>query len=686
MNKVVFHIAFIFFCVLNSNGQSDSVLTFVNDSLQPLPREVILSANEHSYYIEGISEIDLQIEVNNPFGKPVSGIPVRFELSNEKEFQLSRHIAETDSSGKIQLKVSGNFKEGLQELICYVSNDNFEASPLIVSLNIWSSNWLFALIVGLLGGLSLFLFGMSMMSSGMQSSAGDQMRNILNRLSNNRFVAVGVGALITSVIQSSSATNVMLVSFVNSRLMRFRQTIGIILGAAIGTTITAQIIAFKLTDYALVFVIFGLAIHYTSKRQKISEIGRAVLGFGILFFGLHIMSESMYPLRSYEPLISLILKLEYPLLGIIVGAIFTALIQSSSAFIGILIILAMQGLLSVDAAMSLTIGANIGTAITAILASINTTREARQVAFAHTFIKLFGAVVFISVLPLIDSFILNTSTEEIQIASPRFIANAHTIYNIVLCAAFLPFTNLLSKLVERIYPSKEEVPEALKTKFIDNNLLTAPSIALRAAREELLRLMQEVELMAEQIIIPFKTKDLKCINEIKRREQTVNFLRDQISDFLVQISRRNVGGKEVEETFILLNAVREFEQIADIISTPLLQKAESWSTHKYEFSEAGLAELQHYHQLTIGIIKKSIKVYKTLDLSKAQKLKEKYYEYRQEYFDLERQHYDRLKENIHQTISSSKTHLEIITLFRVISSHATNTARIIILKTGKNPN
>jgi phosphate:Na+ symporter len=647
-------------------------------------KPVQLSVKGNSYYKETTGIIDVYVKLTDTLGNPLDGITFYVKCDDNK-VNFKKKVFITDSTGYSIVSFE-NPKKGVYTLLFYTDHVDIRSDPVPFKVNVYGNFWVVFMIIGLIGGLSLFLFGMSQMSVGLQNSAGTQMRMILNKLSNNRFVAVGVGAIITSVIQSSSATNVMLVSFVNSHLMKFRQTIGIILGAAIGTTITAQIIAFKLTDFALVFVSLGLGIHSFTKKNKHKEIGRSVLGFGILFFGMHIMSESMYPLRTFQPFIDLIVTLEKPLLGILAGVLFTALIQSSSAFIGILIILSMQGLLSMDAAISLIIGANIGTAITAILASINTTREAQQVAFAHTLIKIIGATIFIIIIvfftPLVEK--LNLVTQDM--ASPRQIANIHTIYNIILCAVFLPFTNKVAWLVNKMFPIKEQFIEKLSLKFIDKNLIQAPAFALNAARIEVLRLMKDVEEMLELIIKPFFDRENEVITKIDELEEEVNFLRDQINDFLITLSQSNIGEDEIEEAFILMNVVREFEQIADIVSTQLKNKAQSWCENKYEFSKIGKEELEHYHQRTLGIIKKAEKVYKSFDLKKAQKLKKRYYSYRSEYFDLERQHYERLKENIEETISSSKTHLEIITLFKVIGSHATNTARILLRNTSNELN
>ena len=250
--------------------------------------------------------------------------------------------------------------------------------PLAAMESEESIHWMF-LIFGLLGGLALFLYGMEQMSDGLKKTAGDRIRSILSALTNNRLMGMTVGAFVTMMIQSSSATTVMLVSFVQAQLMTFAQSLGVILGTGIGTTITAQLIAFKLTDFALIVIGIGFGMMFLLKSKKLNNIGEAVLGFGLLFFGMWVMSNAMEPLRTYEPFINLLLELENPLLGIIVGAAFTAIIQSSSAFTGIIIVLGSQGLITLDAAIPLILGTNIGTTITAALASVHTKRDRKSV-------------------------------------------------------------------------------------------------------------------------------------------------------------------------------------------------------------------------------------------------------------------------------------------------------------------
>ncbi|RLC27701.1 MAG: hypothetical protein DRH32_09935, partial [Deltaproteobacteria bacterium] len=257
----------------------------------------------------------------------------------------------------------------------------------------------FPLVIMLLGGLSLFMYGIEKMSEGLKKSASRHIRNILGALTSNRIIAFIIGAVVTMLVQSSSATTVMLVSFVQAGLMSFAQSLGVILGADVGTTVTAQLIAFKLTDYALLMVAGGFAVRMMGKRHQLRGVGDVLLGFGILFYGMKLMGDAVAPLKACSDFIYLLNGLENPLLGIFAGAVFTAVIQSSGAFTGIVIVLAQEGLISLEAGIALVLGANIGTCVTAILASIGMEREAKRVALGHVMFKVVGVLIFVFWIP-----------------------------------------------------------------------------------------------------------------------------------------------------------------------------------------------------------------------------------------------------------------------------------------------
>ncbi|KPL26063.1 MAG: hypothetical protein AMS23_03410 [Bacteroides sp. SM1_62] len=545
------------------------------------------------------------------------------------------------------------------------------------------------LISGLLCGLGLFLWGMKLMSTGFQNSAGDRMRGMLGRMTHNRFVAVGIGALVTTIIQSSSATSVMLVGFVNSRLMEFRRTIGIILGAMIGTTFTAQIIAFKITDYALLIIAVGFFIYTFSRKPRIKNIGESVLGFGILFFGMHIMSEAMYPVRSYAPFLDILVNMENPLLGILAGVVFTALIQSSSAFIGIMIVLASQGLLSLEASIPLLLGSNLGTAVTAILAGIGASREGLKVGIAMVIVKLAGILIMVWWIPSFAGLIESVSpkaapdivieTQAIAAVLPRQIANAHTVFSLLLALMFLPATNLLARLVDAIVPP-DRVAEEVKprTMYLDRHFIQTPSLGLNLAKQEALRAGNLVREMCYEIIFPFTEKSRDPLTSIGRKEETVDYLATEIQHYLTALTRENVGQKRVDEAFQIMYVVNEFESIADIISKILARRARTWLDSEADFSAQGKKELQEFHQHVINQMNRSMEVFKDMNLERAREMKTKYKKYRLLAMEFEMHHYRRLQDPASISQESSETHLELITMLRNIAGHATNIARIFL--------
>lgn len=389
------------------------------------------------------------------------------------------------------------------------------------------------LVFALLGGLALFLYGMEKMSEGLRKSAGNHMRSILAALTRNRVVGFLAGIFVTMVIQSSSATTVMMVSFVQAGLMSFAQTMGVILGADIGTTITAQLIAFKLTDYALLMIAVGFGLRMLAKSANTRGIGEVILGFGILFFGMKLMSDAMQPLQTYGNFVGLLKGLENPILGILAGMIFTALVQSSGAFCGILIVLAQQGLITLEAGIPMIFGANIGTCITAGLASIGTSREAKRVALAHVLFKLVGVALFFLWIPEFADLIRAIAL-KLGSGAARQIANAHTIFNVGLGFLFLPCTTLFANLILKLFPDqpRDKNLRAITWHLDDNKILT-PAIAIDLARAEISRMAKLLVRMQRAIIVPFLSNEprqdeffpqLSLLQGIEMREAKINFL------------------------------------------------------------------------------------------------------------------------------------------------------------------
>ena len=352
------------------------------------------------------------------------------------------------------------------------------------------------LVIGLSGGLAIFLFGMGQMTDALKKAAGAGLRGILKRLTANRFFAVLTGALVTAVVQSSSVTTVLVVGFVSAGIMTLAQSVGVIFGANIGTTITAQIVAFDVAAYALAIIAIGFALMSIGRTARVKNLGAALMGLGMIFFGMGLMGEATAPLRTYQPFIDVMQSMHNPLLAMAVAAIFTALVQSSSATTGIVIVLAAQGFISLEAGIALALGSNVGTCVTAALASIGKPVAARQAAAVHVIFNLGGALLWASFIGGLAALVRDVSPSHPELEGaaraaaevPRQIANAHTFFNVANTILFLPFTGLLARLVERLIQPKEEVDAARKPKFLDPQAQSVPSLAAERMRLEIARM------------------------------------------------------------------------------------------------------------------------------------------------------------------------------------------------------
>lgn len=684
------------------------LIFFISIPLQALPdasSDSIYLAGQHGYRLEKPlkSGDNQQQKVNSQLKEPVrvrlideqshaiSSVKIDFQIISQpkkaKGFTILTKEVVTDSMGIAATEIILGTLPGEYQIAARAVNSTDQAM-IFYTFEARKTNWVFMLIIGLLGGLGLFLFGMDLMSEGLKKSAGDKLRTILSSLTKNRLMALVVGTFVTMIIQSSSATSVMLVGFVNSKLMKFKRTIGIILGANIGTTLTAQLIAFNLSEYSLLMIALGFALLYLSKKQGYKFLGQSILGFGILFFGMGIMSDAMYPLRSFVPFINLLQELENPLLGIVIGMLFTALIQSSGAFIGIIIVLASQGLITLDAAIPLLLGSNIGTAITAFLASIKTSRESKKVALANALINIFGMLLLVLWIPTYAKIVAEISPKSLlpagdQLAMaeiiPRQIANAHSLFNVMLAVLILPFTNTVAKIVDRMLPDiKEAVELGMQTLYLDDNLLNTPALGLNLAKQEALRIASITQDMLGDIILPFLTKQSHVLDDLDSKEKLIDFLTEEVNRYLTKISRQSIDSKSTNEAFQIMYTIKELEEIADIVGNLMVPKARSWIAGDIDFSDQGKKELLEYHIISQKQLARAVNVFKEINLEKARIMKAKYRKYRSVASELEKQHYERLRDPNKKIEASGDSHMELMTRLRTITHHATNIARILI--------
>ncbi|NNF87334.1 MAG: Na/Pi cotransporter family protein [Acidimicrobiia bacterium] len=454
------------------------------------------------------------------------------------------------------------------------------------------------LFAGLLGGLAIFLLGMDRMTESLRVVAGDRLRGVLMRLTSNRFVGMFTGAGITAVIQSSSVTTVLVVGFISSGLMSFQQSLGVIIGANIGTTVTAQIIAFKVTTYALYAVAGGFAVTFLSKRGDRQAQGAVVLGLGLIFFGMSLMGDAMSPLRSSDTFIDLMASLENPFLGVAVGAGFTAIVQSSSATTGIVIVLAQQGLITTETGIALIMGANVGTAITALMASIGKPREALRAGVAHAMFNVGGAVIWIPFIGMLASFV-----QDLGGANARQLANAHTLFNVINAVLIVGFIPLFARFIERIVPdAPEEEGRTVRVRYLDRTLLRTPSLALDRARLELLRMADRVRSMLGDILPAVLHGTRWTLLEIEERDDEVDSLHRQIITYLGEISQTRLSERETEELIGLMEATNDLEAIGDLVETNLvalgLARAEQGLTVSAETTQV----LSEFHDSIVAAL------------------------------------------------------------------------------------
>ena len=420
----------------------------------------------------------------------------------------------------------------------------------------------------LLGGLALFLYGMQMMSNGLEAAAGNKMKQILEKLTANRFLGVLVGAGITAVIQSSSATTVMVVGFVNSGMMTLRQAVWIIMGANIGTTITGQLIALDVGAVAPLLAFLGVALVVFIKKQKVHHYGLIVAGLGILFIGMDMMSSAMMPLRDSEAFISLMTKFSNPFLGILAGAVFTAIIQSSSASVGILQALASSGLIGLGNAVYVLFGQNIGTCITAILAAIGTNRNAKRTTIIHLMFNIIGTIIFTTVCiltPLTD-LIANITPDNVAAQ----IANMHTLFNIVTTLLLLPFGTYLAKLATKILPEKkDEKVDVMHMEFIRpmetkrDTQIGLSAIAVTSIRKEIHRMMTMAKENVDRSFEAVKEGKTTLLEEVREREEYIDFLNKEISKYISKTLVNESNPRDSRYISALFKVCGNVERIGD---------------------------------------------------------------------------------------------------------------------------
>jgi len=467
-----------------------------------------------------------------------------------------------------------------------------------------SPDWL-QLALGLFGGIALFLGGLQLLSEGMKKAAGQTMKIMLGRLTTNRFMGALSGAFVTGVLNSSTVTTLLVVSFVSGGMMTLAQSVGVIMGANIGSTVTAQLLAFDLSAYSLGPVAIGFFMMQGAKRERVKYYGMMLMGIGLVFYGMGLMSSTMAPLRSYPPFVDMLAAMERPAAGILAGAIFTAIVQSSAATVGIAIALASEGLLALPAGIALALGANIGTAVTTAIMGILSSKstEAVRVSVVHVIFNVVGVLLWLPLIWLLADLAVRISPSHAELEAtaraaaevPRQIANANTMFNVINTLLFIGFTTWFARLAERLVP--ERAPEEgviARPEFLDEAALTAPPVALQQVRLELGRVGDIVVGMLKDISRAFDDRDMEHLEDVVRRDDQVDVLEEEILRYLGQLRKGMLTEQESTEFQGLMTATDNLETLADVIETDLAsmaRKAADLSAAAGEETEAMLDEL-----------------------------------------------------------------------------------------------
>ena len=534
-----------------------------------------------------------------------------------------------------------------------------------------------SVIVSLMGGLGFFLYGMKLMSEGLQKVAGSKMRSILEVFTKNRVIGLLVGIFFTALIQSSNATTVMVVSFVNSGLMKLAQAPGIILGANIGTTVTGQLIAFDLADIAPLFVIIGvLMVMFVKNNLTISRLGEVILGFGILFMGISGISGALNEAKEIPAVVNALGSLTNPFLAFLVGWVATAILQSNSATVGIIMLLAREGLMGLPICLFMMLGCNIGCTMSAILASFGCKKDAKRAACVHLLFNISGTIVCSIIFLLfgkqVVDFFMGISGNE----AGRMIANANSIIKVCQVLLMLPFTPLLVKATYFIIRGNDEEDKKFELAYISSKHAMSPTTAVLQAVREMERMAQMAETNLIRAMNTLVTRDQKEIDEVYRVEENINFLNKEITNYLVHLNQASLPTSDVMRIGALFHVVNDIERIGDHAEN-VADSAVQMTNDNVTFSKQGELDLSEMLDMVLKILDESIEMFAKNDLQHLQEIIDIENSIDQEERDLQQKHVERLTRN-ECTPEAGMIFSDLVSGLERVADHATNIAFSIL--------
>lgn len=528
------------------------------------------------------------------------------------------------------------------------------------------------IVFNLLGGLALFLYGLYVLSDGLKQVFYKGLKDVLTKVTSSTIKTVAFGTFITAIIQSSSITVVTLVGLLNSSMINLKQAIGVMLGAKIGTTITTQIIAFKIGFYFFPFIIIGSFLFFLVRKKRIQNIGQIILGFGILFLGMNFMSEGAKVIQEIPFFANALYYFSNNIaIGIITGAIVTAIVQASSVTIALCIALAIQGALTLPAAIAITMGANIGTAITGFFASLGSCRSAKRLVLSQFLVNIVGVTIFAFLIGPFSGLVSLTSSDL-----ARQIANAHTLFNIILVFATIPFIDLIRTFSIKVIPGPvEEVERGIK--FLEYKILSIPSLALLQAQKEVLHMANITKGMLEKANKAMFTVDKELFNTVKTEESSVDELHHILDDYLTRISSQAFSKEDSQKLAILIHSVTDIERVADHANN-LIEIFEFKAQKNIVFSSQAVNELNQLFKKAIDAFSYSMEALDKNDQDIAQKVIQLEAESDIMEENLKNNHYDRLEKGICRP-EAGPMYLEIIMNLGRVTNHAENIARGVIM-------
>lgn len=532
------------------------------------------------------------------------------------------------------------------------------------------------LIFLFIGGLGIFLFGIKYLGDNLQKIAGDGLRSLLDRFTTNPLKGVLAGIVVTVLLQTSTGTTVLTIGLVSAGFMTLRQAIGVIIGANIGTTATAFIIGIDIGEYAMPIIALGTFFIFFFRKDRINNIGRVIFGFGALFQGLNLMSEGLYPLRDVSAFQELTISMsENPLLGVLIGTIFTVSVQSSSAAIGLLQTLFAQGSMTLDAALPVLFGDNIGTTITAVLASIGASIAAKRAALTHVIFNVVGAtVVLILLVPF--TALVEYFQASLGLNPQMTIAFAHGIFNVSNAAIQLPFIAVLAWIVVKVIPGEDSLIEHKPIHLNEQFIEASPSVAMGQAKKEVLRMADLTVQSFEEAILYFKTRDKKHGEMIPQFESAINSLELNISEYLTRLSRQGLTEHDSKMQNTLMNSIRDLERVGDHVEN-IMELVDYQKANKVYFSETAVQEIEEMFELTLSALKQAVGAMNSDDLAEAKEVSAKENEIDMMERVLRKKHILRMN-NKECTGAAGIVFIDIVSNLERVGDHAVNIAETVL--------